>query len=267
MPEGGQRGGHRVQQSRNVVGAHLQHRGRLRRAVDHQHLGRRGRARGGPASPAWPAGPRRPGCRPAPGPGPPAGWPRPARHRTAGPPSRPAAPVPSTVRTAAVRTVSRCRVSTAAEAASRPGRSGAAMVTRSAPGICSMTIPTPPRVDQLPFDLGDRGRLGRLLPGQRAAHPGDQVTDLPGPPGGPGGRAGRPGVRLGQRVQQLEGGHVTDRVDDRRRSVAGSSGSRRDAVSPQQQVVPDQRADHRDVLGRHPHPAQPRHDEIRAGHD
>ena len=97
---------------------------------------------------------------------------------------------------AAVRTVNRCMVSTAAAAASRPGRSGAAMVTRSAPGICSMTIPTPP------FSISSRstsvmaGGCGRLLAGQRPPHPGHQVIDLAGLPGGPGGRTWPPGRPL-----------------------------------------------------------------------
>ena len=67
-------------------------------------------------------------------------------------------------------------VNTAADAASRPGRSGAAMVTRRAAGICSMTMP-----DARPVSIssrstcGDRRRFGGRLAGQGPPHPGHQV--------------------------------------------------------------------------------------------
>ena len=142
--ERGQRGGHRVQQPGHVVRAHLDHRRTPRTPRRSPAPPAAPPDRGGSARSGGPAGRRRPGCRPAPGSGRRAGSPRPARHRTAAPRSRSAGRCRRWSGSAAVRTVNRCIVSTAADAASRPGRSGAAMVTRSAPGICSMTIPTPP---------------------------------------------------------------------------------------------------------------------------
>ena len=148
---------------------------------------------------------------------------------------------PSTVEASAATTSRRCMARQAATAASRPRRSAAATATRSRRR-----------------GVRPAGRPGRAAPGRvraaRAAAPvssavctrRDQLGHQPALPVRPGGRAGGVRVGAGQRVQQVQGGGVADRLGDRgdgdRVAQVAAGGHVR-----QQQVQPDQLLDGGDV--------------------